>query len=115
MLFLQSNKSLYLQVVYFTATFPYVVIVILLIRGVTLEGAKDGIDFYIGSQSNLTKLTEVQVETVTVHVESNKVICFLRKQRSTVQLCVLGVERCSNSDLLFSLYWLGWTHGSCFL
>ncbi|KAG8007934.1 Sodium-and chloride-dependent neutral and basic amino acid transporter B(0+) [Nibea albiflora] len=49
------------KVVYFTATFPYVVILILLVRGVTLEGARDGIEYYIGSQSNLTKLTEPQV------------------------------------------------------
>ena len=55
--------ALSLQVVYFTATFPYLVILILLIRGVTLEGAKDGLEFYIGSKSNLTKLTEGQVRT----------------------------------------------------
>lgn len=49
------------QVVYFTATFPYAVILVLLIRGVTLEGASDGIEFFIGSQSNWTKLREAEV------------------------------------------------------
>ena len=45
--------------VYFTALFPYVVLTVLLIRGLTLEGAVDGLEFFL--KPNMTKLLEPTV------------------------------------------------------
>lgn len=47
------------KVVYVTAILPYVILIVLLIRSVTLDGAIDGIKFYI--TPNFEKLKEVKV------------------------------------------------------
>lgn len=44
---------------YFTATFPYVVLVVLLVRGVLLPGALDGIIYYL--KPDWSKLASPQV------------------------------------------------------
>ncbi|XP_063599881.1 sodium- and chloride-dependent glycine transporter 2-like [Penaeus indicus] len=48
------------KVVYFTALFPYVVLVILFIRGVTLEGAYKGVEFYL-LRPDISRLGAIEV------------------------------------------------------
>ncbi|XP_015205140.2 sodium-dependent proline transporter isoform X3 [Lepisosteus oculatus] len=50
------------KVVYFTATFPYVILVMLLIRGVTLDGAWKGIKFYLTPQFDHLLTSKVWIE-----------------------------------------------------
>nr|XP_033783187.1 sodium-dependent proline transporter isoform X1 [Geotrypetes seraphini] len=50
------------KVVYFTATFPYLILVMLLIRGVTLEGAWKGIKFYLTPQFDHLLTSKVWIE-----------------------------------------------------
>lgn len=47
------------QIVYFTALFPYVVLILLLVHGVTLPGALGGIVYYL--KPDWSKLAEAQV------------------------------------------------------
>lgn len=47
------------QAAFVTATFPYVMLLVLLVRGVTLPGAVDGIIYYL--YPDLSRLTDPQV------------------------------------------------------
>lgn len=51
------NCYYFLKFVYFCAIFPYILIAVLLVRGLTLPGAMTGVSFYL--TPNITKLTEI--------------------------------------------------------
>ncbi|XP_077994452.1 sodium- and chloride-dependent taurine transporter-like [Glandiceps talaboti] len=53
------------RVVYFTATFPYVLLFILFIRAVTLKGAEDGIIFYLKPDAKRLGDSQVWIDAGT--------------------------------------------------
>ncbi|KAK7862774.1 hypothetical protein R5R35_013837 [Gryllus longicercus] len=53
------------KVVWFTALFPYVVLLILLVRGVTLPGSADGIRYYLSPNFSAISRPEVWVDAAT--------------------------------------------------
>lgn len=65
-----------------TATFPYVMLLVLLIRGVTLPGAYDGIKFYL--YPDISRLSDPQVGLDPLYLSSAgkqaKIISLLQKQ-----------------------------------
>ena len=57
-----------LQLVYFTALFPYCILVILLVRAATLPGYMDGITFYLTPQWH--RLGDISVSTEQKQTET---------------------------------------------
>ncbi|XP_052078656.1 sodium- and chloride-dependent GABA transporter 1-like isoform X1 [Mytilus californianus] len=53
------------KVVYFTATFPYLVLIALLIRGLTLEGHEKGVEFYMTADWDKLKDPKVWGDAAT--------------------------------------------------
>ncbi|XP_074652662.1 sodium- and chloride-dependent taurine transporter-like [Tubulanus polymorphus] len=53
------------KVVYFTALFPYVIITVLLIRGATLDGAIDGVIFYLKPDFKSLLIPQVWIDAGT--------------------------------------------------
>ncbi|XP_028448842.1 sodium- and chloride-dependent GABA transporter 3-like [Perca flavescens] len=86
------------KVVYFTATFPYVMLLILLIRGLTLPGAREGIYYYL--YPDLNRLANLEV-----WIEAGSQI-FFSYSLTAGTLHVLGSYNEYNNNCYMDCFWL---------
>ena len=71
---------LVLQVVYVTATFPYVLLTIMLVRSAMLDGAYDGIIYYL--KPDWSKLTDANVGCVPHTQKYTRTACIRTKTQT---------------------------------
>ncbi|XP_068190585.1 sodium- and chloride-dependent GABA transporter 3-like [Antennarius striatus] len=86
------------KVAYVTATFPYVMLIILLIRGATLPGAVDGIYYYLYPDIN-------HLANVKVWMEAGSQIMFSYSLTAGT-LTVLGSYNEYNNDCYKDCFWI---------
>lgn len=84
--------------VYVTATFPYLVLIVLVIRGATLEGSLQGVIFYLTPKWE--RLSNAQVRPK--HLLPNRLL--RTSASSCASVVVTGVERRGLADLLLLGY-----------
>ena len=86
------------KAVYFTAIFPYLILTVLLCFGLSLDGAIDGILYYVTPR--LDRLTDVQV-------------CREKLPSLALLIGLIGLGRCCHADLLLSGALLGVLDHAC--
>lgn len=76
-------QTLCFQAAFFTATFPYVMLFVLLIRGITLPGAVDGIIYYL--YPDVSRLSDPQVN---MHVQSSYLTIHIVLSKYRPKVCL---------------------------
>ena len=91
------NNLFMFQIVYVTATFPYIIIIIILIRGITLPGAIiNGIKYYL--LPDFQKFLDIQVRTEKSQIAYGK-------SKYLIRISEKGMDHSIFSSFLFFCCW----------
>jgi len=105
----QHEHDIVIQVTYVTALFPYVVLLILLVRGVTLNGSLQGIMYYITPRWQ--QLASAQVTTkIPLRRFCRTMLCKRGLYRHAASVC-LSVK---TSNCIFNFFTVGQPNHSSF-